>query len=228
MTRSDQVPTDKDLKQDLAALLSQVEPYHFDLDSAFEWRTLRYGQELLRWNARHNLLSRRDEANVIRRHVSASLGVLLLESSRDGRWIDVGSGAGFPGMVLKIANPSLDITLLDSLSKRCEFLTALTEPLELPDLTVLDRRAEQHIEDGGRGSYDVVTCKAVASISKSLSAFGELLDRGGRFVTFKGPRWRDELDDAEKDGVLKQKNARFVTALRLPWTKTHVVSLLRV
>ncbi len=128
-------------------------------------------------------------------------------------------------MVLAIVCPQIEMTLLDSSNKRCDFLEHVAKELGL-EVPVQRRRAEEFLRDGNEFGFDVVTTKAVAPVLDCLKGFGRLVKPGGRFVTFKGPGWRDELDAAEKAGVLRPDFAA-ESVIRLPWTQAHVLSLSR-
>ena len=214
------------LERDLEELLDALEPYSISLSSGSDARIRVFARELVSWNDRHNLLSRMDVHNVIRKHVAASLGVLLIADPIGGqRWIDVGTGAGFPGMILKLALPELDITLVDSSKKRCAFLDHVSRTIDL-NTAVLPMRAEAVIAHrGGKKAFDVVTSRAVASLQDSVRAFSPLLAPGGLFVTFKGPGWKEELAVAAEGGALEQGRVTFESVTRVPWTQAHLVTL---
>ncbi|MCA9755727.1 MAG: 16S rRNA (guanine(527)-N(7))-methyltransferase RsmG [Candidatus Eisenbacteria bacterium] len=189
---------------------------------------MRYSAQLLSWNRKHNLLSRADEANLVRKHVAASLGVFLCSPYVSGqRWIDVGTGAGFPGLILQLAEPAMPMTLLDSSRKRCDFLDAVTTELS-PETKVINQRAEDFIATGDPvDGYDVVTTKAVASLDECIRRFGSLVRPGGRLLTFKGPQWSSELEEAATSQQFQ--SLRFVpeSATRVPWIEAHIVTLFR-
>ncbi len=112
---------------------------------------------------------------------------------------DVGTGAGFPGLALKIYQPALKVTLMDSLAKRLAFLQELIDELKLTDVTVCHMRAE----DAGRAAahrekYDVVTARAVARLSVLAEYTLPLVKVGGYFVAMKGSKYEEELADARQ------------------------------
>ena len=129
----------------------------------------RYFDELVDWNSRINLTSVTGWEEVQTRHFLDSLTISLAvppEVLRSGCFIDVGSGAGFPGVPLKIAYPGLRATLIDSTSKKTAFLATLKDLLELPDLEVRTGRAEALARETGlRESFDFAVVRAVASVS---------------------------------------------------------------
>ena len=110
--------------------------------------------------------------------------------------IDVGTGAGFPGMVLKILEPTLSVTLLDSLKKRLVFLEEVAKELSL-DVDIVHARAE----DGGRtmrGRFDTVVSRAVANMAVLSELAIPFLKEGGHFLALKGPLAESELEDAKR------------------------------
>ena len=201
--------------------------YSIDLDEPARERLLEFSSELLAWNRRHNLLSRADEANLVRKHVAASLGVFLTTPWVAGqRWIDVGTGAGFPGLVVQLAVPEIAMTLLDSSGKRCEFLQAIASRLS-PQTRIVNQRAEDFLNSDGAGTYDVVTTKAVATLGDCVQRFGGLVGPGGRMVTFKGPSWPLELEEAQRRKHLSRDEFVPESAVRVPWVEAHIVALYR-
>jgi 16S rRNA (guanine527-N7)-methyltransferase len=148
----------------------------------------RYRAELLDWNARVNLTAIRDPASVELRHFVDSLTCLppvmdLLTGNPAARLIDVGSGAGFPGLPMKLAVPTLRLTLLDSVHKKTAFLDHLVHLLALPDVQVVTARAETLAHDPQhRERYDVVVSRAVGSLPTLLELCLPFLRLGGRLV----------------------------------------------
>ena len=98
---------------------------------------------------------------------------------------DIGSGAGFPGIVLKIVFPSIKVTLVESISKRCHFLNTVITELGLKDITVVNTRAEDYAINH-RNQYDLVTCRAVSSLNVLLEYCVPLCKVGGLFAPLKG------------------------------------------
>jgi 16S rRNA (guanine527-N7)-methyltransferase len=183
-----------------------------DLAYALEGTQLRqlaaYRDLLVERAAQFNLTAVRDAAGVERRHLleSLALGKLLehrgLLSPAAPRVIDVGSGAGLPGLPLKIAFPSLALTLLDANEKRGAFLREAVEALALSDVTVLVGRAEALAHDPAqRCHYDLALARAVAPLPTLLEYCVPFLVVGGRLVAQKGTAASREL--AEAGGALR-------------------------
>ena len=106
------------------------------------------------------------------------------------------SGAGFPGLVLKIVQPEMDITLLDSLNKRIDFLGEMSEKLELERICCVHARAEE-IPEERRAAYDIAVSRAVAHLGTLCELCLPYLRVGGRFIAMKGPDCADEVAEAE-------------------------------
>jgi 16S rRNA (guanine527-N7)-methyltransferase len=215
------------LEDDLLALEKALRPYSISINDDAHWRILLFAKELVSWNDRLNLLSRADAPNVIRKHVAASIGVYLVVQPTPGEeWLDVGTGAGFPGLILKIIRPDASISLLDSARKRCLFLDNTLKMLDLGKVPVLPLRAETLVARGdGLGAYSVVTARAVCSLEETLIGFGPLVARGGQIVTFKGPQWLEEVQGVRDRGVLEREGFELESATRIPWTAGHLLGL---
>ncbi len=166
-----------------------------DADEAVLRRFRLYYDYLEEQNAVMNLTAIRGEEDAARLHFldcAALLPLLPAEASV----LDVGSGAGFPGLVLRILRPSLQMTLLDSLDKRVRFLERLCALLELPDVVCLHRRAEEPGEL--RQQYDAAVSRAVARLDVLAELCLPYVKPGGLLIAMKGPAAEDELRDAER------------------------------
>lgn len=150
------------------------------------------------WNRRMNLTAVRNPLDFAIKHVIDSLTCLTVTPFPEGAAIlDIGTGAGFPGLVLKIARPDLDMTLLDSTRKKLAFVDAAIEAFGWTDARTLAARAEDAGRDPNhRERYDIVTARAVAPM-RLLSEFALPLVRvGGFFLAMKGPNVVEELPNA--------------------------------
>ena len=150
------------------------------------------------WNERTNLTSPSALANAVRVHVLDSLTlvpILRREMPQAKRLADVGSGAGFPGLALKVAMPDLDVVLIEATGKKAEFLDWTIEKLGLGDVEVLAERAEAvgH-RDGYREEFDVVTARAVGSMATVLELTLPLCKVGGVVLA---PRGTDAIAEAQ-------------------------------
>lgn len=155
-------------------------------------------EELIQWNERINLTSTRDRLELLIKHFIDSLTCIpLLPTHSQLRLIDVGTGAGFPGVVLKIYRPDIDLTLLDSSEKRCAFLEHLIKKLRLNKTKVFRGRAEDcGREPEHRESYHVAVSRAVAHLRVLAEYCLPFLRIGGVFIAQKGPKGGQEMVEA--------------------------------
>ncbi len=188
----------------------------------------RYAVLLRAWSDRAGLVADASAAVVERRHFLESLafGAALREREvlrPDSALIDIGSGAGLPGAVLKIAWPTLRLTLLEATAKKTAFLAALVEDLRLDGVRVLTGRAEELARDEAlRGAFDLVVARAVAPLPVLLELALPFARVGGRLATVKGSRTQAELAAARH--ALDVLGARCVTfPLDVPGPRQQVV-----
>lgn len=115
---------------------------------------------------------------------------------RSGQLLDIGSGAGLPGIIIAICRPELDVHLAEPMQRRCEWLAEVVDELGLDNVTIHQARAE---ELRGKGRADVVTARAVANMSKLIRMTTKLIAPGGALVALKGRRAPIEVEDAAKE-----------------------------
>lgn len=161
-------------------------------------RLCRYAQLLVEQNKVMNLTAITDPEGIARLHFLDSAALLPLCGGAAGKsLIDVGTGAGFPGLVLKILCPELKLTLLDSLGKRVNWLSQVARELGLKDITCLHARAEeQALVKGYRDSFDLVTARAVADLRLLSELCLPYAKVGGTFLSMKSVDSGEELDRA--------------------------------
>lgn len=147
-------------------------------------------------NAVMNLTAIRGEDESARLHFLDSASPLLLDSLANRRVIDVGTGAGFPGLPLKILEPTMELTLLDSLGKRVEFLREVCAALDLPEVECVHGRAEEPGER--RERYDAAVSRAVARLAVLCELCLPYVKPGGVFYALKGPGAAEELAEAAR------------------------------
>jgi 16S rRNA (guanine527-N7)-methyltransferase len=164
----------------------------------------RFQAELLDWNQRMNLTAITDPAEVESKHFLDSLSCLLALPRIDGQplaaWlasspkaVDIGAGAGLPGLALKIVWPGLRLTLLEATGKKCRFMQHVVDTLDLKDVTVVQARAEDFGQHAGRIAFDLALARAVSRLPTLLEYGLPLLKRGGWFVIQKGRDPQEEL-----------------------------------
>ena len=161
-------------------------------------RLCRYAQLLLEQNKVMNLTAITDPEGIARLHFLDSAALLPLCGGAAGKsLIDVGTGAGFPGLPLKILLPQLDVTLLDSLNKRVDWLNEVSAQLGLTGVRAIQGRAEEKaLEKSMRDSFDLVTARAVADLRLLSELCLPFVKVGGRFLSMKSVDSDQELDQA--------------------------------
>ena len=159
----------------------------------------RYSQLLLEQNQVMNLTAIRDTEGVARLHMLDCAALLNYADFAGKRLVDVGTGAGFPGMPLKILVPSLDVTLLDSLNKRLDWLDEVCGALSLTGVRTVHARAEEQARaEGFRESFDFATARAVAELRMLSELCLPYVKVGGAFLAMKSVDSDGELAEAEK------------------------------
>ena len=157
-----------------------------------------YRALLLEWNRRINLISRNDESRILTRHFLESVGLIkVVNFSLGSRILDLGTGAGFPGIPLKIVRPDLTVVLVESKRKKVLFLRRVIEKIELDCIDVRPGRAEE-IDDTMK-PVDFVVSRSVADLATLLKWSRRFLTpEGGSLVVIKGPGVHAELDRVRK------------------------------
>lgn len=143
-----------------------------------------YYQILVEENKKYNLTAITEKEQVYLKHFYDSLCIIKIIDLKDEYLLDIGTGAGFPGLVLKIVFPELKIDLLDSTNKRCLFLKMVIDKLQLKNVNVINARAEEYAKDN-REKYDIVTSRAVAPLKHLLEYSIPTLKVNGNFISLK-------------------------------------------
>lgn len=161
---------------------------------------LKYYEILVEWNSFMNLTGITEFEEVITKHFLDSLAVVkVCDPASAGSVIDIGTGAGFPGLPLKIAFPHLEVVLLDSLNKRIKFLNEVILQLGLDGIRTIHGRAEDFARDQNyRESFDLCVSRAVANLSSLSEYCLPYTALGGRFISYKSGKIDEELAEAEK------------------------------
>lgn len=157
-----------------------------------------YMRLLQEWNEKINLTAITEDEEIIKKHFIDSIKAFKREEFKNSKnMIDVGTGAGFPGIPIAIINPNIKVTLLDSLNKRVNFLNTVIEKLELKNIVTVHSRAE----DGARNKmyreqFDLATSRAVANMSVLSEYCLPYVKVGGRLIALKGPSVSEEIEDS--------------------------------
>lgn len=190
---------------------------------------LKYKDILLEWNQKMNLTAIKEEREVIIKHFLDSISCVKIEQLRNnGKLIDVGTGAGFPGIPLKVIFPQLKLTLLDSLNKRINFLKEICLQLQLEEVEFIHGRAEDYGQEKRyRESYDYAVARAVAPLNILVEYCLPFVKVGGYFICQKGKALQEELLEAEK--AIKVLGGKIVDKkdITLPFSDiTHSILLI--
>lgn len=153
-----------------------------------------YADLLKEWSEKMNLTAITDKEEVYEKHFYDS--ILPIDVNVQGKIADVGSGAGFPGIVWKIVRPDLKVSLIEPTGKRCTFLNEVIRQLHLKDIQVFNERAEEHVKEH-REEYDVVTARAVANLRVLAELCVPLVKTDGIFLTMKGNHGDEEVHEAK-------------------------------
>ena len=163
----------------------------------------KYYHLLIEWNEKINLTRITEEKEVYLKHFYDSLTLSkIVDLKQDLKLCDIGTGAGFPGMVLKIVYPNLKITLVDALLKRINFLNVVIKELGLSDINTVHSRAEDYVKFH-KNEYDIVICRAVSRLSNLIDYSIPLLKKNGYFIPMKA-NCEEEINDSIP--IIKRKN----------------------
>jgi len=187
---------DKDmqlLQQNARALglaLNEQQLAHFDV----------YQNELLLWNAKTNLISEKTAPDIVSRHFLDSLTALPFISNKKANLLDIGTGAGFPGLPLKIACPDLRIYLLEANRRKVSFLKHIIRLLNIQDAQVIHDRVEKALQDTNwRAFFNIVISRATFKMADLLPWSDSFLAPEGELIAFKGPSLPEELAQCPRD-----------------------------
>ena len=197
------------------------------LDAEATDRFRRYYELLTEENRVMNLTAIEGEEDSARLHFLDCAALLTLCDFGGRRVIDVGSGAGFPGLALKIARPDIDLTLLDSLDKRVKFLRETADALGFADAVCVHARAEEAPAEY-RERFDIAVSRAVARLNLLCELCLPFVKTGGLFVAMKGPGAAEELDEAKKAIRTLGGELECAAAYTIPGTEVrHTAILIR-
>lgn len=198
-------------------LITTAENWGIALNQQQRQQFARYSDELRSWNEQFNLTAITDPEGIAVRHFLDSLRVALSWGHVPQRLIDVGTGAGFPGLPLKILHPQLHLTLVESVEKKARFLRYIADDLGLDNVDIIVGRAETVGRDSShREQYDVAVSRAVAELRILAEYCLPLCRTGGRFLAPKGGQITSEVEMAR--GAIQTLGGKLlaVEAVELP------------
>lgn len=181
-------------------LTERFREVNIELDNVKKNQFLRYYDLLFEWNKRINLTSIIDFGEVIEKHFIDSLSIIhFIDIYEEQNMLDLGTGAGFPGIPLKIVFPEMEIVLIDSLRKRVDFLNEVIENLELKKISVIHGRAEDlAVNEYYREKFDLVVSRAVANLVLLSEYCIPFVKINGKFISYKSGVIDEEVREALK------------------------------
>ena len=210
------------MKKTLDAGLPQL---GLELPEEIRWKLCDFGEAMVKQNEVMNLTAITEPEQVAKLHLLDSLTVLCCADLKGKQTIDVGCGAGFPGVPLAIACPEAKITLLDSLAKRMNWLDTILPQLEVTNARTLTARAEEAVATR-REKFDFATSRAVARLNILLALTAPYVRVGGKVLAMKGAAAREEL--AEAQNAMKKLGLKLEEVREFPMDGTeHSVIILK-
>ena len=178
-------------------LIEKAEKIGVDISIEKAKRFYAYMKIMLEWNEKINLTAITEENEIILKHFIDSISINK-HIKNSNKIIDVGTGAGFPGIPLKIINDDIDFILMDSLNKRIKFLEEVKEKLELKKIELVHARAEELGKDiKYRAKVDVAVSRAVSNLRVLVEYMLPLVKKNGTCICMKGPNLLEEIEDAK-------------------------------
>ena len=212
------------INEQKALLRSRMDALQLTYTQDMVEQLIAYQALLAQWNTRMNLTGDASFEALLDRHLMDSLTPLTVDGllKENAEVIDVGSGAGFPGIPLAIVRPDLKITLLDSLKKRVGFLDAAADALELANMRTVHARAEDAAQDARyRERFDAALARAVAALPVLLELLLPFVKIGGRSICYKGPSVEEELGAGRTAAGLLGATPPHIIPLAVPYLPEH-------
>lgn len=217
------------MERETAYIIDEMHKLGISLTGQQSEQLYEYYRLLVEWNSFMNLTGITEFSEVVQKHFVDSLSIVKVKNMNDvDNLIDVGTGAGFPGLPLKIVFPHLKVTLLDSLNKRIDFLNAVIEKTGLTGIETIHGRAEDFAKPGlKREIYDLCVSRAVANLATLSEYCLPYVKIGGEFIPYKSGEVADELQDAKSAVFLLGGKVESCENFDLPGSDIHR-SLVRI
>ena len=217
------------MERETAYIIDEMHKLGISLTEQQSEQLYEYYKLLVEWNSFMNLTGITEFSEVVQKHFVDSLSIVKVKNMNEvDNLIDVGTGAGFPGLPLKIVFPHLKVTLLDSLNKRIDFLNAVIEKTGLTGIETIHGRAEDFAKPGlKREIYDLCVSRAVANLSTLSEYCLPYVKIGGEFIPYKSGEVADELQDAKSAVFLLGGKVESCENFDLPGSDIHR-SLVRI
>ncbi|WP_415396755.1 16S rRNA (guanine(527)-N(7))-methyltransferase RsmG [Sulfurimonas sp. CS5] len=174
------------------------------LPDDFFYNIQKYKEHLFKWNKIHNMTGVKDENSVDEFIYDAVFPISFLPSANT--LLDIGTGAGFPGMILALALPDTKVTLVEPLTKRASFLQFIKADLGLDNVRVVKKRVEEMDSE----IFDIITSRAVTDTQMLLNLSKNFRDENSKLLFYKGEQVYDEVDDSMKHKIIKTKNRHYL------------------
>lgn len=217
------------MERETAYIIDEMHKLGISLTEQQSEQLYEYYRLLVEWNSFMNLTGITEFSEVVQKHFVDSLSIVKVKNMNDvDNLIDVGTGAGFPGLPLKIVFPHLKVTLLDSLNKRIDFLNAVIEKTGLTGIETIHGRAEDFAKPGlKREIYDLCVSRAVANLATLSEYCLPYVKIGGEFIPYKSGEVADELQNAKSAVFLLGGKVESCENFDLPGSDIHR-SLVRI
>lgn len=200
----------------ISLLMSKAEDFGVPLNEEQAHKLYIYYEELVRVNEYMNLTAITEPEEVIVKHFCDSLALIKYgDVPKNAKLVDVGTGAGFPGLVVKIARDDIELTLMDALGKRVKFLEELCEKLKIEAECVHIRAEQAGLDTDYREEFDIVTSRAVAELRVLNEYCLPLVKVKGRFVALKGKSFDEEVNNAKTSTAILGGKTKKVTEYTL-------------
>lgn len=174
------------------------------LPDDFFYNIQKYKEHLFKWNKIHNMTGVKDENSVDEFIYDAVFPISFLPCS--DTLLDIGTGAGFPGMILALALPDTKVTLVEPLTKRASFLQFIKADLGLDNVRVVKKRVEEMDSE----IFDIITSRAVTDTQMLLNLSKNFRNENSKLLFYKGEQVYDEVDDSMKHKIIKTKNRHYL------------------